>query len=367
MAGKAASTPTAARPTTTAVPPARRQSQASRMVSARPTTSKACSAPPPVSSRTAAAGSDERRVDRVRGTARERELEHRGIAVDGHDHAGARQHETRDDLLTDSAAADHRGAITDAHPRDVAHGSDARHGTAPEQRGLPERHVRGQGNDARAVDDRALGEAGDGEAVLQRRSAGQRETRRPVHQRAAHSRLARGAAERRPAAAAGAAGAARRDHAEHHAVAGRNVHDALADRLDGARALVSEHHGPAPVAQASVGQVQIRMADAAGGDADEHFARLGRRQRDLLDAHVAGLAQDDGSHATRQRSSASRSGVTPSPGPAGGAIVPSAAISTTAGSSQSRRSADHAGGSYGTSTNGHVETPCVSWRLQTRP
>ena len=60
MAGKAASTPTAARPTTTAVPPARRQSQASRIVSGRPTTSKACSAPPPVSSRTAAAGSDSR-------------------------------------------------------------------------------------------------------------------------------------------------------------------------------------------------------------------------------------------------------------------------------------------------------------------
>ena len=53
---------------------------------------------------------------------------------------------------------------------------------------------------------------------------------------------------------------------------------------------------------------------------------------------------------TRHRSSASRSGSTPRPGPAGGAIVPSAAISTGAGSSQSRRSAVQAGGSNGTST-----------------
>ncbi len=60
-------------------------------------------------------------------------------------------------------------------------------------------------------------------------------------------------------------------------------------------------------------------------------------------------------------------GLTPSPGPGGGAIVPSAAIAIGAGSSQSRRSAVQAGGSYGTSTYGTVENASARWRLATRP
>ena len=50
-------------------------------------------------------------------------------------------------------------------------------------------------------------------------------------------------------------------------------------------------------------------------------------------------------HAILHVSRASRSGSTPRPGPEGGAMVPSSAISSTNGSIQSRRSADHAGGS----------------------
>ena len=80
-------------------------------------------------------------VDRVRRAARERELEHRRIAVDGDDRARAREHEAGDDLLPDAAAADHRGPLADARPRDVAHGADAGHRAAAEQRGLPQRHV----------------------------------------------------------------------------------------------------------------------------------------------------------------------------------------------------------------------------------
>ena len=83
----------------------------------------------------------------------------------------------------------------------------------------------------------------------------------------------------------------------------------------------------------------------------------GGSSADVLDPHRLAHARastaartDRLAHATRCGSRASRSGSTPRPGPAGGAIVPSAAISTGAGSSQSRRSADHAGGSNGTST-----------------
>ena len=59
------------------------------------------------------------------------------------------------------------------------------------------------------------------------------------------------------------------------------------------------------------------------------------------------LAQHRGvdPHPTLHCSSASKSGTTPSPGPAGGAMKPSASISTAAGSSQSRRAAGRPGGS----------------------
>ena len=92
------------------------------------------------------------RVDRVRRSARERELEHRRIAIDGHDRTRAREHEARDDLLPDAAAADDRRPLADARPRDVAHGADAGHRAAAEQRGLPERHVDRQRHDARGGD-----------------------------------------------------------------------------------------------------------------------------------------------------------------------------------------------------------------------
>ena len=122
----------------------------------------------------------------------------------------------------------------------------------------------------------ALREAGDREAVLQRRPVRQRQARCAVHQRAAHPGLARRPAQRRAPRAAGAAGAAGRDHAEHDAIAGCDVRDALADGLDRAGSLVPEHHRPAPVAETPVGQVQVGVADAAGRDAHEHLARLRR-------------------------------------------------------------------------------------------
>ena len=54
-------------------------------------------------------------------------------------------------------------------------------------------------------------------------------------------------------------------------VADLDAFDALADRLDDARALVAHHHrrGPRPVA---VHDVQVGMADAARAQLDEHLA-----------------------------------------------------------------------------------------------
>ena len=83
-----------------------------------------------------------------------------------------------------------------------------------------------------------------------------------------------------------------------------------------------------------VRQMHVGVADAGRGDPHQHLAGAGRRQLQLLHrqgrAHLAQHRSHD-SHATRHRSSASRSGSTPSPGPGGGAMVPSPAISTTSG------------------------------------
>ena len=95
------------------------------------------------------------------------------------------------------------------------------------------------------------------------------------------------------------------------------------------------------------------MAHARGGDANEHLPGSGRLDRDGLDAkRRANPVEDRGArfdsrrraHATRYASRASKSGSTPRPGPGGGAIVPSGAISSGAGRSQSRRSGVQAGG-----------------------
>ena len=215
-------------------------------------------------------------------------------------------------------------------------------------------------HDARGRDDGALGEAGDREAVLQRRPVRQRQPRRAVHQRA----------RARPASPAGPQSV------------GRPARQALQVPQDGIMQSTTRSPGatcatpsptastvPAPSCPSTIGQRPSPRRPSARCRSEWQTPQAAMRtstspafggaQLDVLDADVARLAQDDRPHATRQRSSASRSGVTPSPGPGGGAIVPSAAISTSAGSSQSRRSADQAGGSYGTSTYGHVETPSV--------
>ena len=90
-------------------------------------------------------------------------------------------------------------------------------------------------------------------------------------------------------------------------------------------------------------------ADSTARPLDGSSASGGRSHGRTRRAKIARQAGRS-AQPTRHVSRASRSGVTPRPGPGGGAIVPSGAISSGAGSSQSRRSGVHAGGSKGTST-----------------
>ena len=97
------------------------------------------------------------------------------------------------------------------------------------------------------------------------------------------------------------------------------------------------------------------MADARGRDAHEHLARLRRGELDLLDANGAPARGE------RRRESSSdppalervEVGRDAEPRPGRRRDRPVRGDLDGAGRSQSRRSADHAGGSNGTSTYGH--------------
>ena len=77
--------------------------------------------------------------------------------------------------------------------------------------------------------------------------------------------------------------AALRREQRHHVVADRDVGDALADRLDDAGALVAEHGRRVAGRVGAGGRVHVGVADAAGDEPDQHLARLGLREVDLLD------------------------------------------------------------------------------------
>ena len=66
---------------------------------------------------------------------------------------------------------------------------------------------------------------------------------------------------------------------------------ALADLLDHARALVAEHHRPAPFAERAVCEMDVGMAHARRRDAYEHLAGARRVEFDVRHADVAGLGE----------------------------------------------------------------------------
>ena len=121
-------------------------------------------------------------------------------------------------------------------------------------------------------------------------------------------------------------------------------------------------------------QVEVGVADARGGDADAHLPRTGGSRitssTDIgspMRRSTAARTRIGSFIATRCASRASRSSVTPRPGPSGGRIVPSAAIGIGRGNIRSRRSGPQAGGSNGTSMNGTVDTAIARWRFAIMP
>ena len=205
------------------VPPGRSASQAIRIVAAEPTTSKAWSTPPPLIARISAAASPALASTVCGGAAARARARASRRAVDGDDLRRAGEPRGRDHLQADAAAADHAHALADPHPGGVAHGAEAGHDAAAQQRGLPQRDLARDRDHAAGRDDGVLGEAGDARAraggPCRRRCAA-------ASSRPAACRRTTGAgrlAQRPPAGSAGAALSARGHEAEHDVVADAHV------------------------------------------------------------------------------------------------------------------------------------------------
>ena len=313
-AGSATSTPCGAMPTTVAVAPARSTSQASRIVTGEPTASKAWSTPPGTSSSTASAppstasvaprASASARFAGSRSTATIRPAPaSRAAATSCRPTPPQPTTQTLSPTATRAALRTAPTAVTTPQPSSDAcqSGSAAGIGTA---------HAAG-------TTARSAKQATKLKCCAGRPSAS-RSRLVPSSSIPAHARSpATSQRLRRPAAQAAAAPAGG-DEAERDVVAGRDVVDALPHGLDDAGALVPEHHRHAAGAEVAVGEVEVGVAHAGGGDAHEQLAGARRLELDLLDGErrVVGV-QDGGAdpHATRCASSASRSGDDAEPGP----------------------------------------------------
>ena len=129
-----------------------------------------------------------------------------------------------------------------------------------------------------ACDERLVGERADSERRRQRRAVAQRHLLR---------RVVRGEAVPGSAAQAGPARAAHRPPVEDDEVAGRDVGDAVADRLDDAGGLVAEQEREV-VVDPALAVVQVGVAHAAGLHRDHRLAGagVGHQHRGEFDGRV---------------------------------------------------------------------------------
>ena len=144
------------------------------------------------------------------------------------------------------ATADDDRRLPRLDARGVSHRPERGHDAAPEERGRPERQSGRERHGSSRGDDRALGEAGGHESVLERCSVRQREPRRPVHGHAARAVLAGRNARLVATRPALAAGTARVHDAEADVIPAPDVRYRISDCLHHACTLVSHHHRPAP-------------------------------------------------------------------------------------------------------------------------
>ncbi|BDZ59469.1 hypothetical protein GCM10025872_31260 [Barrientosiimonas endolithica] len=223
-------------------------------------------------------------VDGVRGAKLAGLLELPVVDVDGDDRRGARDACPGDRRVADPAAADDRDRVAPVDLAGVDRRAEPGHHAAPEQ---PDGGRLGVGVDLGALprrDQRLLREGADAQRGAELGAVGEGHLLVGVVRVEAVPRLALGAR---------AALTAHRAPVENHEVAGRDLGDALADRLDRAGGLVAEQEREV-VADAAHAVVQVGVAHPARLDRHHRLARprVGHHDVDQLDGRPL-LAGDD--------------------------------------------------------------------------
>ena len=212
--------------------------------------------------------------------------------VDRDDPLGSRKPAADHGAKPDEAAAEDDARRARLDPRRVERGADPGREPARERRAAVERRF---GADLRERDlrhHRVLREGRCAHEVAQRLAVAG-EPGRPVGQVAEALLVAnRDAAVGAVAEAMDALPALGGEEGD-HVVAGRNEAHAVADALDDAGALVPEHARRITGRIGTGGGVEVGVADAAGGEPDEHLAPLRLGEIDLLnDERAAELLEN---------------------------------------------------------------------------
>lgn len=237
--------------------------------------------------RTCSAASGVLRIDGVgrADLAGEAELVVRQIDGDDLARAGGDGAENRGQA--DTAEADHRGGLAELEIGGVDDGADAgEHGASEEGRfhqgkfgvdldhGMPRNHG-------------VIGETGDAEMMIDRHTVAM-QAAFAGEQRAGAVGGSTWFAEGGAALGAGHAVAAARHEHHHHVVARLEVGHIGADFLHNARGFMAERHRHRARAVA-VDDGEIGVAQASGGDADQHFGASRRIEIERLDRQRPGF------------------------------------------------------------------------------
>ena len=211
-----------------------------------------------------------------------------GHGVDRDDARGTRHRRAVHRGQPDAAAADHRDGGARFHLGGMEHRADTGHHAAADQRAAIQRHVVAHLHHRMFVHQHLLGERGQVHRLVQHLAL----PGEPA--RGAGQQLHLGVlAEVRMAGHALRAFAAEHRQAGDDVIAGLDVGDIVADRLDHAGRLVAEHARGGERIQA-LHEMQVGVAEAGEGGAHQHLAALQRRVLHVLDGERLMRLVEDG-------------------------------------------------------------------------
>ena len=215
-------------------------------------------------------------------------LELERVLVDGDDAAGASDVGRVDGRQPDAAGAEHRHRGARLHLGSVGDRAVTGDHAAADQRRQVERHVRADLHQCVLVHDHLLGECRQVGELVEVLAF----PRQPLGSAGRHLHFRR-LADRGVAAGAELAMPAEHRQAADHVVAGLEVADIVADRLDDARRLVAQHRRQRVRVQ-PLDEMQVAVAQARHRGAHQHLAAPGLFDGDVLDAQGLVRGMQDG-------------------------------------------------------------------------